>query len=137
LDVTQFSPPPLFPLPDGGERPRIDERHTGLPYRHGWFAGNAIGANEELRAQGKVVHIDHAAPRAGVYEFAQPGRVSEPGFVPRSADASKGDGWPLATAWRGATNISDLAIASLPHRVPNGIHGNWVPAEDLEKGCLL
>lgn len=49
-----------------------------------------------------------------------------------------GDGWIFATVWRAASNTSDLAIfgaqnvaagsvcvASLPHRVADGFHGNW------------
>jgi carotenoid cleavage dioxygenase-like enzyme len=132
-----------------GEFPRIDERRTGLPYRHGWFAGHAIGANEEPRTQSKIVHIDHAAPRADVYEFASPDRVSEPVFVPRCEESAEAEGWLLATAWRGATNTSDLVIfdaqcvaagpvciASLPHRVPSGFHGNWFPAKNDAKGFL-
>ncbi|MNR66097.1 Lignostilbene-alpha,beta-dioxygenase isozyme III [compost metagenome] len=64
--------------------------------------------------------------------------VSEPVFVPRTADAAEGDGWLLAVAWRAQEQRSDLlvfdamqltagpvAVARLPHRVPFGFHGNW------------
>ena len=71
-----------------------------------------------------------------------PGDVpGEPVFVPRSADAAEGDGWLVATVYRGATDTSDfvvfdaqdvvkgpIGIASLPRRVPFGFHGNWRPA---------
>jgi carotenoid cleavage dioxygenase-like enzyme len=62
-------------------------------------------------------------------------------FVARAPDAAEGDGWLLATIWRGAENRSDLAIfnatdiesgpialVELSHRVPFGFHGNWVNA---------
>jgi carotenoid cleavage dioxygenase len=65
--------------------------------------------------------------------------ISEPVFVPRSD--TEGDGWLLATAYRGAEDRSDLAVfealdvaqgpiatAKLPRRVPFGFHGNWVGA---------
>jgi carotenoid cleavage dioxygenase-like enzyme len=67
--------------------------------------------------------------------------VSEPIFVPRAGDAAEGDGYLLATVYRGAENRSDLAVfdaatlergpiavAELSHRVPFGFHGNWRPA---------
>lgn len=125
-----------------GEFPRIDDRRAGLSYRHGWYAGNTPGADGELRMQSSVVHIDHAAPRADVYTFGDRDRVSEPVFAARSADSEEGDGWVLATVWRSATNTSDMVVfdarrvaagpivvASLPHRVPDGFHGNWFGAE--------
>lgn len=136
----EFSQTVLEEIP--GEFPRIDERRAGLPYRHGWFAGHAPGADGLLRMQARLVHVDHAAPRPDVYTFEPPDRMSEPVFVPRGADAEEGDGWILATVWRGATRTSDLAvfdarhvaagplcIASLPHRVPDGFHGNWFGAD--------
>jgi carotenoid cleavage dioxygenase-like enzyme len=67
--------------------------------------------------------------------------TSEPVFVACSPDAPEGDGWLLATIWRGAENRSDLAVfnatdieqgpialVELSHRVPFGFHGNWVNA---------
>ncbi|HXE21294.1 MAG TPA: carotenoid oxygenase family protein [Rhodoferax sp.] len=125
-----------------GEFPRIDDRRAGLPYRHGWFAGHALGAGGEPRMYASVVHLDHATAQRDIYTFDAPDHVSEPVFVPRAPDAEEGDGWLLATVWRGATNCSDLVIfdarhvaagpvcmASLPHRVPDGFHGNWFAAD--------
>ena len=67
--------------------------------------------------------------------------LSEPIFVPRNGGSPEGDGYLLATIYRGAANRSDLAvfdagrwskgpiaIAELSHRVPFGFHGNWRPA---------
>ena len=67
--------------------------------------------------------------------------ASEPIFVPRSGASAEGDGYLLATIYRGAENRSDLAVfdaatleqgpiaaAELSHRVPFGFHGNWRPA---------
>jgi carotenoid cleavage dioxygenase-like enzyme len=127
-----------------GEFPRIDDRRAGLAYRHGWYAGSTPGADGQVRMQSSVVHIDHAAPRADVYTFDARDRVSEPVFVARSADAAEGDGWVLTTVWRSATNTSDMVVfdarrvaagpvcvASLPHRVPDGFHGNWFAAGEV------
>ena len=64
--------------------------------------------------------------------------TGEPVFVPRSKDASEGEGYLLSLVYRGSEHRSDLAIfdaeglsdgpvacAELPHRVPFGFHGNW------------
>lgn len=116
-----------------GEFPRIDERCTGRPYRHGWHAGSLAGAG-----MGAIVHVDHQVAQSDVYALPAGDSTSEPVFVPRADDAAEGDGWLLAVLYRGATRTSELAIfdachvaagpvctAALPHRVPDGFHGNW------------
>lgn len=133
----EFTQTQLEEMP--GEFPRIDERFAGLPYRHGWYVCRGTAQpNEPPRLYAGLVHIDHTTPHRDVYQFPAPDVVSEGVFVPRGADAEEGDGWLLATVWRGATDTSDLVVfdaralaagplcvASLPHRVPVGFHGNW------------
>lgn len=167
-DVMQYDEPPLFPRADGvrsigprparlcrweidlaahsdtfvrtyaddlaGEFPRIDERVSGLRNRHGWYGCSGPGG------QG-LVHVDAAEGRREVRLLPPGDTVSEPVFVPRSADAAEGDGWLLAVVTRGAERRSDLEIYTatnlaagpeatvhLPHRVPAGFHGNWLEA---------
>jgi carotenoid cleavage dioxygenase len=135
----EFVPTVLEEIP--GDFPRIDDRRAMLPYRHGWYAGSAVDAEGGQRLQARLVHVDHAAPRADVYTCDALDHLSEPVFVPRHADAREGDGWIVATAFRGATRTSDFVVfdaqnvaagpicaASLSHRVPDGFHGNWFPA---------
>jgi carotenoid cleavage dioxygenase len=125
------------PLDDTpGEFPRFDERFAGLPYRHGWFAGNG-GGPREIRFD-SIAHIDHATGRRSLYRFPSGDAPGEPVFVPRSPGADEGDGWILAVVYRGAEDRSDFAVfdaqaieagpigvARLPRRVPFGFHGNW------------
>lgn len=122
-----------------GEFPRIDERRTGLSYRHGWYACQRepiYGAGNE-----GLAHFDAVTGRRTLHYLPPGDRVSEPVFVPRSADAEEGDGWLLATVYRGAECRSDLAVfdaqsladgpiatVQLSHRVPSGFHGSWLPA---------
>jgi carotenoid cleavage dioxygenase len=125
------------PLDDmAGEFPRLDERRTGLSYRHGYFAANT-------RDNGKVVfnaisHYDHQTGKRVDYQFADGDVPGEPVFVPRSKSAAEGDGWLVATLYRAATDTSDFVVfdatdirpgpvgaAHLPRRVPFGFHGNW------------
>jgi carotenoid cleavage dioxygenase-like enzyme len=122
-----------------GEFPRLDERFAGLPYRHGYFAGNAKDDGRILFDC--IAHIDHHTGKKSVYEFPRGDAPGEPVFVPRAADAPEGDGWLLSVIYRGAEDRSDLAVfeamdvaggpiglAKLPRRVPFGFHGNWRPA---------
>ena len=70
----------------------------------------------------------------------EPGRsLSEAIFVPESADASENEGWLLAID--SDTRDSDLVVfdatavaagpagrVRLPQRIPDGFHGDWIPA---------
>lgn len=127
-----------------GEFPRIDDRMTGQPYRHGWFAAHG---DESGTAFSRLAHIDHDRPsHMDIYTLPDSDAISEPVFVPRAADAPEGDGWILAVVYRGEQARSDLlvfdarsisagpiATAELPHRVPNGFHGNWIDGRDIRQ----
>lgn len=126
-----------------GEFPRIDERFAGAPYRHGWLAGHP--AEDEHRLFTRIVHVDHGrGGQTDVYALADEDATSEAVFVPRAADSEEGEGWILAVVFRGAQMRSDLlvfdalhvsagpiATVAIPHRVPNGFHGNWIAAREL------
>ena len=121
------------------ELPRLDERFTALPYRHGYF--NSASVTEGTRGgEGRagLAHIDLHSGRVTEWQPPHGDFCGEPVFVPRTADAPEGDGWLLSVVWRGAENRSDLAVfeagsldqgpvalAHLSHRVPAGFHGNW------------
>jgi carotenoid cleavage dioxygenase-like enzyme len=125
-----------------GEFPRIDDRMMGQRNRHGWIAAHG---EEEGAFFSRIAHIDHNHPsRADLYVLSADDATSEPVFVPRSPRAQEGDGWILAVVYRGRHARSDLlvfdatslsagpvAVAELPHRIPNGFHGNWIDARDL------
>ena len=125
-----------------GEFPRVDDRCAGLSYRHGWVAAHVAG---DLETQfDRITHVDLKAGRKQEYVFAEGDLPGEPVFVSRDAKADEGDGFVLATVYRGNENRSDLAIfdaqnvakgplatAALPRRVPFGFHGNWLDASQL------
>jgi carotenoid cleavage dioxygenase len=119
-----------------GEFPRLDERLAGLPYRHGYFAGYA--RHDDIAGFDCLAHIDLKTGQRKIHMFDDGDVPSEAVFVPRSPDAPEGDGWLLATLYRGATNKSDLVILDatdiqagpvatvhVPRRIPFGFHGNW------------
>ena len=122
-----------------GEFPRLDERFTGLPYRHGYFQVGAVtdaGLGRDKR--NGIAHIDLQTGRVSSWMPAADDACGEPIFVPRSTDSAEGDGFLLSVVYRGETGCSDLAVfdasqveagplalAHLSHRVPAGFHGNW------------
>jgi carotenoid cleavage dioxygenase len=122
-----------------GEFPRFDERLAGLDYRHGYFA--ASNDAKFVDRFDTLARFDLKSNKRSAYRLPLGDVVSEPIFVPRADDAAEGDGYLLATVYRGAENRSDLAVfdaatlehgpiavAELSHRVPFGFHGNWRPA---------
>jgi carotenoid cleavage dioxygenase-like enzyme len=123
-----------------GEFPRIDDRVAMAPYRHGYYAASARGGGRGVKYD-SLAHRDRATGQRVLYTLPEGDVFSEPVFVPRAANAAEGDGWLLATAYRGAEKRSDLlvfeagalaegpiATAQLSHRVPFGFHGNWLGA---------
>ncbi|MEO8153632.1 MAG: carotenoid oxygenase family protein [Rhizobacter sp.] len=124
------------------EFPRIDERFTLLPHRHGYFvSGTANPQVGDVSDRSAIAHIDLQTGASALWRPQAGDFCSEPVFVPRSADAAEGDGWLLTVVFRGAEQRSDLVVLDagdvasgpvaqvhLSHRVPAGFHGNWVAA---------
>ena len=122
-----------------GEFPRIDERYSMMNYRHGYFAAG-IGDRPEDVGFNSIAHYDHETSKKDYYTLSERDAVGEPVFVPKEKDSKEGDGYLIATCYRGEENRSDLlildaenisegpiAVAQLPHRIPYGFHGNWKP----------
>jgi carotenoid cleavage dioxygenase len=66
--------------------------------------------------------------------------VGEAAFVPRPGAAGEADGWLALFVFDPATATRDfvlldaahvdsepVAVVRLPQRVPQGLHGNWLP----------
>ncbi|PWS34853.1 carotenoid oxygenase [Falsiroseomonas bella] len=119
------------------EFPRFDECRTGLRNRFGAYAVSSGGG---VVFDG-LAWRDLQAKRADRFALPPGDGLSEPVFVPRAPDAPEGDGWLLTVAWRAEHRRSELLVLDtqhigagpvaripLPHRVPFGFHGNWVPA---------
>jgi carotenoid cleavage dioxygenase len=119
------------------EFPRLDERYTGLPYRHG-YAGGRHGKPSDGGFTNAVFHYDHKTGKQGVHDFGSTSFTSEPVFVPRTPHSPEGEGFLLAVVYHQEGNRSEmvildaeniegqpLATVKLPHRVPYGFHGNW------------
>ncbi len=122
------------------EFPRLDERFTGLEYRHGYFACGDLGGN--VGGFSSVGHRDHRTGELQVYDAGPQCATSEPIFVPASEEAAEGEGYLLSSVYDGERKASHLQIldaqnvaagpiakAYLDHRLPLGFHGNWRPGE--------
>lgn len=123
------------------EFPRTDERFFGQPYRYAFTM--ALPTEPEARFVGATALYRHdlESGTRQVHDFG-PGR--HPGefvFVPATANAAEGEGWVIGLVVDLGEEATDLVILDamrfedapvasirLPHRVPPGFHGNWIPA---------
>src|SRR5262249_23026461 len=125
------------------EFPRVDERRVGRKHRFGYMAAAGPEANEYRGAPVfTAIHkYDLERKTTDVRSFGVKNGVGEPLFVPRTPDAAEDDGYVLVLAYDATRNASDfyildarhingepLARVQIPHRVPYGFHGNWMPA---------
>ncbi len=120
------------------EFPRPDERFFGQPYRYAWSLG--LPGQDAFLGEAPIYRHDLQTGTRQAHDFG-PGKV--PGefvFVPRSADAPEGDGWVMGYVIDAANETTDLVILDasdmnlppvaaihIPHRIPPGFHGNWLP----------
>lgn len=118
---------------------RPDERFFGQRYRYAFSLG--LPSREDgFLGSAPIYRYDLDTGERQAHDFG-PGKV--PGefvFVPRSADAPEGDGWVMGYVIDTASDTTDLVILEasdftgeplasvhIPHRIPPGFHGNWLP----------
>jgi len=123
--------------------PRIDDRRAGLCYRYGYLAavtrsdGRPDGVGFDT-----LMRYDLRTNAVVQHRFADGVVVGEPQFVPRADSTTEGDGWILAFTYDALHDRSELVIidaehfagrpvaaVQLPRRVPAGLHGTWLPAD--------
>jgi carotenoid cleavage dioxygenase len=120
----------------GQEFPRFDERRQGKPYRYGY----AVGVGRDF-AIGGVIRHDFLTGTSVVRREPHH-EWGEVVFIPRTEGAAEDDGWLMGYRYDRETSRSALVILDasdvegdvvaeihLPRRVPNGFHGNWLPAD--------
>lgn len=123
------------------EFPRCDERRLGQSYRYAYTLPLARDGSEFLSEPHLIKHDLHTGTR----ELHALGAGRHPGefvFVPKRPDATEDEGWLMGYVVNMASQTTDLvildaqrfsgspqAVVTIPHRVPPGFHGNWVPAQ--------
>lgn len=124
------------------EFPRVNDAYANQPYRYGYLAGGSLdGAGNWF---GSTVKHDLERGTSEVRAHGAGREPGEPVFVPREGSAAEDDGWILAFVYDTDRDSSDLVIlaadditgdevarVTLPQRVPNGFHGNWIPDRDV------
>jgi carotenoid cleavage dioxygenase-like enzyme len=119
------------------EYPRIDERRTGLSYRHGFVTCLGGPGGDDIFHRG-IGRFDHATGEMRIYSAGAHFAVAEPVFVAKREGSGEGEGYLLTNIFNEDRNASHLAIfdaeeiergpiarAHLDHRVPVGFHGSW------------
>jgi carotenoid cleavage oxygenase len=115
------------------EFPRVDERLVGKRHRYGYTpaAGDGEGGDTLLKH-------DFVGGNTQPRSFGDGKVLGEFVFHPTSPDAAEDDGVLMGYVYDRTTDRSELALLDaqtlddvasikLPHRVPAGFHGNWVP----------
>lgn len=128
------------------EFPRIHPAMQGRPNRYVWGATTAPGTPYNLYT-GLVRH-DLQTGELIQRQFA-PWLPGEPVMVASAAaDAGEDDGYLLTVVYHGQTHrsalhvldarsLATLCVAQLPHHVPPGFHGNFVPAAQCPPGWAI
>lgn len=123
-----------------GEFPRIDERRSGIKYNHGWYCCNKKDAAGNVHHAMGLAHYDLRNNVINTWYWNEEVQVSEGVFVASSLNSDEGDGWILVPVWYAKKNATELVVFNaleisqgplariiLPHRIPDGFHGNWIP----------
>jgi carotenoid cleavage dioxygenase-like enzyme len=125
--------------PVAQEFPRYDERRIGKPYRYAYTVPLARD-DESFISVSHLIRHDLETGRRDIHEF---GALRYPGefvFVPAHPGSAEDEGWLMGYVINAAAQTTDLviidvrnfsgppqAVIALPHRVPPGFHGNWIP----------
>ena len=122
------------------EFPRPDERFFARPYRYAWALALPETDQPGFLADTRLFAHDLQTGARQVHDFGANRFPGEFVFVPRSDDASEGDGWLMGLVVDMNREASELVILDahrfagapvatvhIPHRVPPGFHGNWIP----------
>jgi carotenoid cleavage dioxygenase len=122
------------------EFPRCDERLLGKPYRYAYTMAVTKHDDEFLPGSQLIRHDLQSGTRA-VHELGAQRYPGEFVFVPAQPGAAEDEGWLMGYVVDAASGTTELVILDarnfsgppvasvvIPHRVPAGFHGNWVPA---------
>ncbi|MBN8510849.1 MAG: carotenoid oxygenase family protein [Burkholderiales bacterium] len=123
------------------EFPRPNEQLIGRPYRYAYTLALPEGGNPAFLDAPQLYKHDLQTGRREVHDFGPDRVAGEFVFVPRAGAAAEDDGWLLGFVIDRARDRTELAILdaarfeaepqariAIPHRVPPGFHGNWIPA---------
>lgn len=123
------------------EFPRYDERLTSQPYRYAYTISLGGDQGDFDVAGTELFKHDLESGKTLSRDFGEERHPGEFVFVPRSEDAGEDDGWLIGLVIDAENETTELtilnaddflgepqAVIHVPHRIPPGFHGNWVPS---------
>jgi carotenoid cleavage dioxygenase len=129
----------LCPVP--GDFPRVSDAVAGLAYRYGYMATYL----HDMQTGGlfdSITKIDLSTGKAQTQDFGGGKFVGEPIFAADPDGSAEDDGWILTFVSDQGDLSSEfvvldahdveaepLARIPMPHRVPFGFHGSWLPED--------
>ncbi|GAB5487093.1 MAG: carotenoid oxygenase family protein [Parasphingorhabdus sp.] len=122
------------------EFPRYDERLTSQPYRYAYCISLGGDQGDFDVAGTELFKHDLKTGETMTRDFGATRHPGEFVFVPRSQDAGEDEGWLIGLVIDAENETTELtilnaddflgepqAVIHVPHRIPHGFHGNWVP----------
>jgi len=120
--------------------PRINERRYGQPYRYAYAMMLPETADPAFLSGDSLFKHDLQTGARSVHSFGPHRYPGEFVFVPAHADAAEDEGWLIGLVVNVIDQTTDLVIIDardfagaplasvhIPHRIPPGFHGNWLP----------
>jgi carotenoid cleavage dioxygenase-like enzyme len=120
--------------------PRIDERRSGQPYRYAYAMMLPETADPAFLSGDSLFKHDLQTGLRSVHSFGAHRYPGEFVFVPAHANAAEDEGWLIGLVVNALDQTTDLVIVDardfagapvasvhIPHRIPPGFHGNWLP----------
>jgi carotenoid cleavage dioxygenase-like enzyme len=121
------------------EFPRIREDYNTLQHQFIYTPTRTADIHNE-RAMNALVKYDVKTQQTQVHEFGQYAEIGEAVFAPSGTHKSEDDGYLMLFTYNSTTDQSEfiildainfknepLARIELPRRIPNGLHGSWMP----------
>ena len=128
------------------EFPRVADSVVGLKHRYGYMMTLSEFTSPEnpMRASASILKYDRETGERTSVEFGRGTQCGEAVFVPSENPESEDDGYLMTYVYDATSDSSrfvimdagtmdDEPVASveLP-RIPNGFHGNWIPASVVD-----
>ncbi len=127
------------------EFPRVDERRFGQTYCFAYAMAQSATPKERFASSGALYKHDLTSGTREVHDFGPSRHPGEFVFVPASAASGEDEGWLVGLVIDRPAETTDLVILDarrfeeapvasirIPHRVPPGFHGNWLPTGEIQ-----
>lgn len=124
---------------DAQEFPRPNETRIGKPYRYAYTV--ALTTDAFIEPASRCLKHDLEKGTRHVHDFGEGRMPGEFVFVPRPGATAEDEGWLMGYVIDTKAETTDLVILdaarfeeppvatiTVPHRIPPGFHGNWMPA---------